>query len=242
VNQKSFFIIILVLLLTSGLFCVSGPNKGNNDYVSYEVDLRSQDFSLYWKDDKGQPFKSIGALRTWLDRKGKRLLFAMNAGMYKPDNTPEGLLIQDQKLIVPLDTFSGKGNFYLKPNGIFYTTTDERAVICRTEDFQNSRNINYATQSGPMLVINGEIHPAFKEGSPNLNIRNGVGILPGGRVILAMSKNEVNFYDFASYFKSLGCKNALYLDGFVSRTYLPEKDWVQIDGDFGVIIAVTANK
>jgi uncharacterized protein YigE (DUF2233 family) len=54
-----------------------------------------------------------------------------------------------------------------------------------------------------------------------------------------MSKKEVNLYEFAKYFKDAGCKNALYLDGFVSRTYLPEKDWIQIDGNFGVIIGVT---
>ena len=89
-----------------------------------------------------------------------------------------------------------------------------------------------------MLLINGQIHPAFKKGSSNLNIRNGVGILPNNKVIFAMSKQEVNFYDFAQYFKNLGCKNALYLDGFVSRTYLPGKNWEQLDGNFGVIIGL----
>jgi uncharacterized protein YigE (DUF2233 family) len=87
-------------------------------------------------------------------------------------------------------------------------------------------------------MIDGQIQPAFKEGSANLNIRNGVGILPDGRIIFAMSKSGINFYDFAQYFKSLGCKNALYLDGLVSRAYLPEKNWAQTDGNFGVIIAV----
>ena len=56
-----------------------------------------------------------------------------------------------------------------------------------------------------------------------------------------MSKKEVSFYDFANYFKSMGCKNALYLDGFVSLTYLPEQNWIQTDGNFGVIIGVTTN-
>ena len=83
------------------------------------------------------------------------------------------------------------------------------------------------------------MHHAFKKGSSNVQIRNGVGILPDGNLIFAMSKEPVNFYDFAQYFESLGCKNALYLDGFVSRTYLPSKNWIQDDGDFGVIIGVT---
>ncbi|MBP6659490.1 MAG: phosphodiester glycosidase family protein, partial [Chitinophagales bacterium] len=75
-------------------------------------------------------------------------------------------------------------------------------------------------------------------GSTKLNIRNGVGILQNGNPIFVMSKQEVSFYDFAKYFKKIGCENALYLDGFVSRTYLPEKNWIQTDGNFGVIIGV----
>jgi uncharacterized protein YigE (DUF2233 family) len=90
-----------------------------------------------------------------------------------------------------------------------------------------------------MLLIDGVVHPAFKQGSTNVNVRNGVGVLPDGKVVFAMSKTAVNFYDFAMYFKNLGCSNALYLDGFVSRMYLPEKNWVEKDGNFGVIIAVT---
>jgi uncharacterized protein YigE (DUF2233 family) len=90
-----------------------------------------------------------------------------------------------------------------------------------------------------MLLINGNIHPAFIKGSSNLNIRNGVGILPDNTIVFVMSKTQVNFYDFASYFKKLGCKNALYLDGFVSRVYLPDQNWIQTDGNFGVMIGVT---
>ena len=88
-----------------------------------------------------------------------------------------------------------------------------------------------------MMVIDGRIHPKFVKGSKNLNIRNRVGILPDGSVLFAMSKEKVNFYDFALFFKTHGCENALYLDGFVSRTYLPSKKWEQVEGDFGVIIA-----
>ena len=112
----------------------------------------------------------------------------------------------------------------------------------QTTDFKDNGEIKYATQSGPMLVIDGQVHSSFKDGSTNLNIRNGVGILPDNKVIFAMSKTEINFYDFAKYFQSLGCKNALYLDGFVSRTYLPEKKWTQTDGNFVVMICLTKKK
>ncbi len=90
-----------------------------------------------------------------------------------------------------------------------------------------------------MLLIDGELHSKFRKGSKNLHIRNGVGILPDGKIICAMSKEKINFYDFATFFKQQGCQNALYLDGFVSRMYLPEKEWEQMDGDFGVIIGVS---
>jgi uncharacterized protein YigE (DUF2233 family) len=185
---------------------------------------KKQDIKPYWKDDKQENFRSILNLKNWLDKYHKKLDFAMNAGMYKQDNSPQGLFIENRKMITPLDTTNRSGNFYLKPNGIFYISTDNLPFICNTINFVDKKNIKYATQSGPMLVIDGQIHSAFKQGSTNLNIRNGVGILPNNEIIFAMSKKEINFYDFASYFKSLGCKNALYLDGLVSRTYLPQQN------------------
>jgi uncharacterized protein YigE (DUF2233 family) len=93
-----------------------------------------------------------------------------------------------------------------------------------------------------MLVINGKIHPEFKLGSSYVNIRNGVGILPNGNVLFAISKEEINLYDFAQYFKQAGCNNALYLDGFVSRMYCPEKKQYSLDGNFGVMIGVGIRK
>ena len=89
-----------------------------------------------------------------------------------------------------------------------------------------------------MLISDGNINSQFKENSDNLNIRNGVCTLDDGKIVFAISRREVNFYDFAVYFQNLGCRNALYLDGFVSRMYLPEKEWTDKGGDFGVIVAV----
>ena len=218
-----------------------GQNITDERFISFIVDTQKQDLRLYWKDDKQENFRSILNLKSWLDKHHKKLKFAMNAGMYRQDNSPQGLFIENKKTITPLDTTTGSGNFYLKPNGVFYITKNNLPAICKTTSFIDDGDIKYATQSGPMLVIEGQIHSAFKQGSTNMNIRNGVGILPDNRVIFAMSKKEINFYDFASYFKSLGCKNALYLDGLVSRTYLPQQNWTQTDGNFGVIIAVVAN-
>lgn len=210
--------------------------------VSYTVDLRHADLKLYWKDDQSHRLGSLQGLKSWLAARGQGLVFAMNGGMFDPSYSPKGLFIEARATITPLDTASGKGNFYLKPGGVFYTTVDATAHVCKTEDFRSNNRISYATQSGPMLVIDGKIHPAFKPGSANVQIRNGVGILPDNRVLFAMSTRPVSFYAFASYFRQAGCRNALYLDGFVSRTYAPTKNWTQTDGDFGVIIGVTAHQ
>lgn len=221
-------------------FCFGATTKQDSRFVSYVAE--ASDIKFYWKDDNGQILRSLQNLKTFIESKNQELKFAMNGGMYLKDNSPQGLFVQSSTIIKPLDTLSGTGNFYLKPNGVFYLTTDNRAIVCQTQDFINNDKINFATQSGPMLLIDGQIHSAFKKGSVNLNIRNGVGILPNGKVLFAMSKQEINFYDFAEFFKSMGCKNALYLDGFVSRTYLPDENWSQLDGNFGVIIGVTKSK
>lgn len=229
---------VIVITYTSAYF-YKNEKYNDNSFVTYVMNPKKQQLKLYWKNDKQEIFKSILNLKNWLESKNQKLEFAMNAGMYKQDNSPQGLYIENKILISPIDTTSGNGNFYLKPNGVFYITTNNVANICTSTKFLNNGNIKYATQSGPMLVINGEIHAAFKKGSSNLNIRNGVGILPDNNVVFVMSRNEINLYDFANYFKNLGCKNALYLDGFVSRTYLPKNNWIQTDGNFGVIIGVT---
>lgn len=233
----------LLLLLTVGLIAfTTNRNSIDDQILAYTVDTKTQDLQLFWKNDKGETFKSIQNLKNYVESKSLTLTFAMNGGMFNKDFSPQGLFIQNKKTLTVLDTGDGNGNFYLKPNGVFYITTDNNPFVCKTTDFKDNGKIKYATQSGPMLIIDGQVHSAFKDGSTNLNIRNGVGILPDNRVVFAMSKTEINFYDFAKYFQSLGCKNALYLDGFVSRTYLPEKKWTQTDGNFGVIIGVIAKK
>jgi uncharacterized protein YigE (DUF2233 family) len=238
-NLKILITLSLVLILGSANMRFMPDRQDNNQFVSYTVDVKKADLRLYWKNDKDQQFNSIDNLKTWVESKNKKLVFAMNGGMYMEDRVPLGLYIENSKQLRRLNTAHGGGNFYLQPNGVFYITADNKAVICKTQDFKNNGKIKYATQSGPLLVVNGDINTVFTKGSVNTNIRNGVGILPTGEVIFAMSKSDVNFYDFARYFQDLGCKYALYLDGFVSRTYLPEDNWIQTDGNFGVIIGVT---
>jgi uncharacterized protein YigE (DUF2233 family) len=233
-------LIVLPLLVLSVLF--ADRNSANTEKRSednhptilfYQINLKKSSLDFYLKDEHGNNFKNFKMLKDWLSKQDKKLRFAMNGGMYNPDFSPQGLYIEKGKVIQKLDTLkTGYGNFYLQPNGVFYITNSNEARIETTETFGSSPDIKYATQSGPMLLINGEIHPKFTQGSKNVHIRNGVGLLPNGELLFAMSKKKINFYDFAKFFQEHNCKQALYLDGFVSRTYLPAKNWIQEDGEF----------
>ncbi|MDG1174689.1 MAG: phosphodiester glycosidase family protein [Flavobacteriales bacterium] len=232
-------IIIYAVLISLGYLLFSSLGQKEESLVlSYEVNLEKQNLQFFLKNESGEYYNTFYNLKKELENKDEELVFAMNGGMFMKDYTPLGLYIENgvekHKINKTQEAF---GNFYMQPNGIFYITEDKKGVVCKSTDFEN-KNIQYATQSGPMLVIDGKLHPKFNEGSKNLNIRNGVGILPNGNVLFAMSKKKINFYDFAQYFKKLGCKNALYLDGFVSRTYLPSKGYKTNGGKFGVIIGV----
>ncbi len=237
---KLDILLILVLLigLTASLSFTS--NQESTRYLVYTVNPKTQTLKFYWKSDQGEIYKNFKALKTDLSKNKKALIFAMNGGMYTKSNAPLGLYVENGKTISKLNTVKNAyGNFYMQPNGVFCLTTSNSPIICTTPEYSKLKNIKYATQSGPMLVINGKIHPKFTKGSKHINIRNGVGILPNGHLLFAMSKEKVNLYDFALFFKSKGCKNALYLDGFVSRTYLPSQKHNDLKGNFGVIIAET---
>lgn len=206
------------------------------EYDAIIIDPAKEHIHMHWLDDKGIAYKTIAAVKATL----KQPLLITNGSMFQAGNIPVGLYIEDGKELHPLDTAQNKpGNFYLLPNGVFYTDKFG-AHVTTTRQFNKSEVIN-ATQSGPMLVIDGKIHPMFKEGSENVNLRSGVGIMPDGKVVFVISKsNKSNFYDFAAIFKDkFGCKNALYLDGAISKMYLKGNRKDDLEGDFGVMIAVT---
>ncbi|MBR9860052.1 hypothetical protein GYB22_04770 [bacterium] len=189
-------------------------------------------------DIDGKPYKNIGNLKSKLKEDKVNVLFAMNGGMFTSDLRPQGLYVEKEKVLNELDsTQRGYGNFYMQPNGVFYINKKGKGIICKSSDVK-IEDARYATQSGPLLLIDGEVHPKFIEDSKNLNIRNGVGVLPDGNLLFAISKRKVNFHEMAMYFKERGCKWALYLDGFVSKAYIPDENLEQLDGELGVLIAV----
>jgi len=230
---------MLIVLIS---FCEKSTSEIQRDtarILAYEVNPKMQELHFYWKNDQDEIYGNFQNLKMQLQAKQQELIFAMNGGMYQKDQSPQGLYIENGTLKSPLDTLQkGFGNFYLQPNGVFYITQENNPVICVTTAFKNAKNIKYATQSGPMLVIDGKLNEKLTKGSKNVHIRNGVGVLPNGNLLFAMSKDKINFYDFATFFKENGCENVLYLDGFVSKTYLPSKNYQQLNGNFGVIIGV----
>ena len=193
------------------------------------VDPHKEDLRLFWKDDQGNPLHDFASLEKFVSSKGELLLFAANAGMFQPDFQPVGLLVQDGDEKSPLNLHDGTGNFYLKPNGVFVINEKHEAIVVESSAYTVLLTpVTWATQSGPLLVIGGNIHPDFIPDSKNKYIRSGVGVRKDGMIIFAISRNPVNFYDFADLFRTkLKCPNALYLDGGISAFYVPgEKDTV----------------
>jgi uncharacterized protein YigE (DUF2233 family) len=182
-------------------------------FVACTVDPQQYAIRLHLDDATGRPYGSV----TNFARSGPPVLFSMNAGMYLRDLHPQGLFVEDGRTISPLNTATGEGNFHLMPNGVLVITQSGATRVVPGPTFRPTNDIAFATQSGPMLVIDGALHPAFSENGTSRYVRNGVGVREDGVVVFAISRDEVSFGRFARLFRdALHCPNALYLDGFVS--------------------------
>lgn len=194
-------------------------------YVVLRVDLKSAQIKTLWKNPAGVAYGSLE--QAYRQTGGGDLLALTNAGIYSESHTPEGLHVEGGATLSPLNLSGGEGNFYLKPNGAFYVA-DDGAGIIEAEKFNSPggpRGVREATQSGPLLVVGGEVNPQLKPDSRSLYVRNGIGVRSPDEVYVVISEGEVNLFDFASVFKEqLGCRDALYLDGCVSQVYLPARD------------------
>jgi uncharacterized protein YigE (DUF2233 family) len=213
--------------------CADGSQGVASHDVTFEnlhfrvvtIDIGKANLSLHWRDpDTGKPFASIHALELWGSRRGQRLLFAANAGIYDAKGEPLGLFVEQGKAVTPLNRAHGDpaaGNFSLLPNGVFAVDAKGHATVQTTSAFaRDDIEPRIATQSGPMLVIDGKINPEFVAGSDSLKWRSGVCAPEPDRVVFAVSAGPVNFHTFASLFRDkLGCRDALYLDGTLSQIY-----------------------
>lgn len=229
------------------------------EYWIYRLDPKKETLELFLEEKKGQPH-TFPNLETRLNKQGKQLKFAINAGIYGPTFLSSGLHVSEGKTIVKLNLKNFKKtresqftpNFYLKPNGVFYLLENGTAGIVessRLRSLRLSSPIRIANQSGPLLAYGGKIHPIFTKDSTSTRHRNGMGITKDGLIIFACTvhdrkKGLSNLYNFSTLFtEKLACPDALYLDGDISYVFikgltppLRKTNW------FGGIFAITMKK
>ena len=241
----SRFVALFLAFTTCTSFSVETSEitfEGKRMTVS-EVDLRKDQLQLFLRDEKGEPFKRFARLNGWLGQRDLQLRWAMNAGMYHREYGAVGLFVADAKELSPLNLANGEGNFFLKPNGVFYITKEGAGVVSAESYAALKPAANLATQSGPALVLDGRLHQAFRAGSQNRLHRNGVGVRDAQKVYFALSEDPVNFDEFARFFRDrLGCRNALFFDGTVSSLHDAQLKRSDEKIDLGPIIAITETK
>jgi len=230
------FLLLLASLAGCGTIRASEPR-----FTVVTVDPLRQRLQLFLNDERGSPYKRLERVAAALDRRGQHLSFGMNAGMYHADHSPVGLLVADGIELSPLNLSPGKGNFFLRPNGVFLVSDDGAQVVESSAYPALAGKVRLATQSGPMLVTNGVINPLFDPDAHSVHVRNGVCAMDG-KAVFVISEGRINFYEFARYFRDvLKCRNALYLDGSVSSLYSPALRRNDDRADLGPMIGVIAD-
>jgi uncharacterized protein YigE (DUF2233 family) len=240
----------LGLAATFATEALAGPEHGRHcsarsfagsRYTVCQFDPSRTQISIHWRNAAGKPYATLEAVRQYFDRTGKVFLFAMNGGMYREDLSPVGYHVEARRKIRNANTRRGPGNFHMLPNGIFYVDKGRAGVMETRAFLQRNRRPSFATQSGPMLVIDGRIHPRFNPTSAHHKLRSGVGVSGDGRTVyFAISEGLVTFYNFAKLFEiKLNVPNALFLDGGSVPQMLAPGLSRRNFGPVGPIIAVT---
>jgi len=221
----------------SAAACTQREFEGST-FTICRYDRRRDEIALFLNGPSG-PLRSFAALEAQLGPRANRLRFAMNAGMYGEDGNPIGLYVEDGRQRHRINRQSGPGNFHMLPNGVFTVAADGRVAVLSSARYQPASRPLWATQSGPMLVIDGRLHPGIQDNGPSLHIRNGVGVDSADTAWFVISDDAVSFGRMARLFRDvLNCRNALYLDGSVSSL------WDRLDGrrdtnsELGPLVAV----
>ena len=226
--------------LAAAVQCSSVEFRGARSTVC-RVDMRSEHLKLFLSDTSGKPFNFFSRIAQALAVHGEQLTLAMNAGIYREDYKPVGLLVIDGHQIHRLNLASGFGNFYMKPNGVFVVSPSGARIVASPDYPALADPAWLATQSGPLLVQGRQVNPSLNPQGTSRLIRNGVGVVSTRDVVFVVSEDPVSFYEFALLFRDrLNATEALYLDGNVSSLYAPSigRDDERIA--LGPILGVTA--
>jgi len=216
-------LLLLVPMVAQAVECRTVRHEGAK-FTVCEADAAREDIRLFHSDAAtGEVLGGFPQVNAMLEREGLALAMGMNAGMYHNDLAPVGLYVEEGEERARIVTSDGPGNFGLLPNGVFCIREGRADVIESLRFVDEAPDCRFATQSGPMLVIDGKLHPRFLKDSDSVYVRNGVGTSADGtRVVFAISDDRVNFHTFGTLYRDvLKLPNALYLDGKVSRLYAP---------------------
>jgi uncharacterized protein YigE (DUF2233 family) len=189
----------------------------------------------------GQPYGSLSAFAASVDP--ETVVFAMNGGMYGDDLKAIGYYVENGERLSDLNRADGKGNFHLKPNGVFFGSGAKWQVMGSNTFFNTvGDRPQFGTQSGPLLLIDGKLHPEIQDNGPSRAIRNGVGVDSAGKAHFVISDQPLSFGQLARYFRDeLKVSMALYLDGSISSLWDPATKRMD-KGRVGPIIVVTKMK
>lgn len=243
-----------VIVLTATLLALAAPSptKAADAESSFEREgvrfrayvCKPEKIRLLWKDDHGKILGDLAAARDSLGRSGQKAAMLVNGGIFEPGGIPSGLLVAGGKQLNALNLRTGRGNFYLQPNGVF-AIVDGKARVMESTAYDKARlSPSEAVQSGPLLLQAGQVHPAFRADSANRLHRHGVGVRHDGQVLFLITDPHAgalcNLHSFALAFREQGCQDALFLDGDISQMWTgPQLDQPGARSNaFGSIIAV----
>ncbi len=190
--------------------------------------------------DEGPPWRSLAAFAANRAPDAPLVAFALNAGMFDDDGQPIGYFVEDGERLHRLNRNAGPGNFHMLPNGVFFGTGNSWQVMTSQQFFETvDKRPQFGTQSGPMLVIDGELHPDIDPDGESLRIRNAVGVDSGGRALFVISDEPISFGKLARFYRDvLKVPNALFLDGTVSSLWAPDNGRLDNSYPIGPIIVV----
>lgn len=207
-------------------------------FTACRYDRRRDEIALFLDGPHG-PLRGFAALDQQLGQRARHLRFAMNAGMYDEAGKPIGLFIEAGNQGHAINRQHGPGNFHMLPNGVFTVAADGRVAVMPSASYDPASPPRWATQSGPMLVIDGRLHPAIQDNGPSLYIRNGVGVGSADTAWFVISDDAVSFGRMARFFRDvLHCPSALYLDGSVSSLWDRPAGRRDTNSELGPLVAI----